>query len=125
MPTKKKANEAQFFFFVSGLPDDTFEVMNFSGTDKISAPYSFNLTLISQQADIAPEKAVNKQATLFIFRDGEYYPYSGIISDFTFMDKSVDRATYAVKLVPKLWLLRLNQLSAMFPQYPKLLQLLL
>jgi type VI secretion system secreted protein VgrG len=111
---KKKANEAQFYLFVSGLPAETFEVMNFSGIDKISAPYAFNLTLISHQADIAPEKVVNKQATLLIFRDGEYYPYSGIISDFTFVDKSVDRATYAFKLVPKLWLLRLNRQSRVF-----------
>jgi type VI secretion system secreted protein VgrG len=114
MPQKKKANEAQFYFFLSGLPPETFEVMNFSGTDSINSPYSFDITLISLKDDIAADKVVNKQATLLIFRDGEYFPYSGVIADFKFVDKSVGRASYVFKLVPKLWLLRLNRQSRIF-----------
>jgi type VI secretion system secreted protein VgrG len=111
---KKKANEAQFYFFVSGLPSESFEVMNFSGTDTIGMPYSFVITLISNKDDIAPENVVNKQATLLVFRNGEYFPYSGIISDFRFVDKSAGRSTYVFKLVPKLWLLNLNKQSRIF-----------
>jgi type VI secretion system secreted protein VgrG len=114
MAQKKKANEAQFYFFVSGLPSETFEVMNFSGIDAINAPYSFDITLISLKDNIAADKVVNKQATLLIFRDGEYFPYSGIIADFKFADKSVGRSTYVFRLVSKLWLLRLNRQSRIF-----------
>jgi type VI secretion system secreted protein VgrG len=114
MAQNSKANEAQFFFFCSGLPADTFEVMNFSGTDSINSPYSFDITLISLKADIAAEKVVNKQATLVIFREGEYFPYSGIIANYRFVDKSAGRATYVFKLVSKLWLLRLTRQSRVF-----------
>ena len=114
MPPKKKANEAQFYFFLSGLPSETFEVMNFSGTDSVSAPYAFDIVLISQQDNIAADQVVNKQATLLIFRDGEYYPYSGIIADYKFVDKSADRSTYVFKLVPKLWRMRLTRQSRVF-----------
>ncbi len=114
MPQKKKANEAQFYFFVSGLPSETFEVMNFSGTDAVNSPYSFDITLISLKDNIAADKIVNKQATLLIYRDGEYFPYSGIIADFRFADKSVGRSTYVFRLVSKLWLMRLNRQSRVF-----------
>ena len=114
MPTKKKANEAQFFFFCSGQPKETFEVMNYSGTDAISSLYKFDIVLISNNADIAPDGVINKQATLLVYRDEEYYPYSGIISEFKFMGKNHDRATYVVKLVPKLWLLELSRQSRIF-----------
>jgi type VI secretion system secreted protein VgrG len=110
----KKANQAQFFFFSGTLPPETFEVMNFSGTDRISGPYKFSIMLISQRADISPDDVVNKAATLNIFRDGEYYPYSGIVSEFRFLGKSHDRATYSVILVPKLWLLNLNVQTRIF-----------
>jgi hypothetical protein len=32
----KKANQAQYSFFSGTLPKETFEVMNFSGSDRIS-----------------------------------------------------------------------------------------
>jgi len=110
----KKANQAQFFFFSGTLAPETFEVMNFSGTDRISGTYKFNIMLISQKADISPDEVVNKAATLNIFRDGEYYPYSGIVSEFRFLGKSHDRATYSLTLVPKLWLLNLNVQTRIF-----------
>ncbi len=110
----KKANQAQFYFFSGTLSHDTFEVMNFSGTDRISSTYKFSLMLISHRADISPDDVVNKAGTLMIFRDGEYYPYSGIVSEFRFLGKSLDRATYCLTLVPKLWLLNLNIQTRIF-----------
>jgi type VI secretion system secreted protein VgrG len=110
----KKANQAQFFFFSGTLPKETFEVMNFSGEDRISDLYAFNIMLLSARADISPDDVVNKTATLNIYRDGEYCPYSGIVSEFRFLGKSHDRATYSVTLVPKLWLLNLNVQTRIF-----------
>jgi type VI secretion system secreted protein VgrG len=124
---KKKANEAQFYFYCSGLPEETFEVMNFSGSDAIGSPYKFDLVLISQDSDIDPDTVINQQATLFIFRDGEYYPYSGIISEFRFMGKNYDRSTYVLKLVSKLWLLEMSKQSRIFQKktVPHILKLVL
>ncbi len=110
----QKANRAQFYFFSAGLPAESFEVMNFAGTDRISSVYQFNIMLIAQKADLSPDSVVNKAATLYIFRDGEYYPYSGIVSEFRFVGKSLDRATYVLTLVPRLWLLNLNVQTRIF-----------
>jgi type VI secretion system secreted protein VgrG len=83
--------------------------------------------LISQRADISPDDVVNKAATLNIFRDGEYCPYSGIVSEFRFLGKSHDRATYSVTLVPKLWLLNLNVQTRIFQKkkVPAIIKLVL
>ncbi|MBD3319848.1 MAG: type VI secretion system tip protein VgrG [Chitinivibrionales bacterium] len=110
----KKANEAEFYFLCSGQDATTFQVMNFSGTDRISSPYQFDITLISKKADIDADKVINKRATLYVFRDGEFYPYSGIVSEFLFVDRTVDYCTYNVRLVPRLWLLSLNRQTRVF-----------
>ncbi|MBD3343753.1 MAG: type VI secretion system tip protein VgrG [Chitinivibrionales bacterium] len=110
----KKANEAEFYFLCSGQETTTFQVMNFSGTDRISSPYQFDITLISKKADINADQVINKRATLYIFRDGEFFPYSGIVSEFLFVDRTVDYCTYNVRLVPQLWLLSLNRQTRVF-----------
>jgi type VI secretion system secreted protein VgrG len=110
----KKANEARFFFFCGSLDSSTFEVLNFTGADRVSAPYEFRILLISSKPDISPDDVVNKQASLFMYRDQEFYPYSGIVSEFEFVDRTVDYATYSVTLVSALWLLNLNVQTRIF-----------
>jgi type VI secretion system secreted protein VgrG len=110
----KKANQAQFYFFCGSLAPETFEVISFSGTDAVSSIYSFGIELISQKADISPDDMINKAGTLYIFRDGEYYPYSGIVSEFRFLGRVLGRASYAITLVPRLWLLSLNVQTRIF-----------
>jgi type VI secretion system secreted protein VgrG len=111
---RKKANEAQFFFFCGSLKDETFSVMDFSGVDTISKPYHFSVTLLAHSADISSDQVVNKKASLHIFRDGEYAGYSGIVAEFDFLDRNVDFVTYRMKLVPQLWLLNLNSQTRVF-----------
>ncbi|MBD3420115.1 MAG: type VI secretion system tip protein VgrG [Chitinivibrionales bacterium] len=111
---RRKANEGQFFFFCSGQATGTFEVMNFNGRDAISTPYHFDITLISKQEEIKPEDIVNKQASLFIYRDEEFYPYSGIVTEFLFVDRNTDYCVYNVKLAPRLWMCQLNKHTRVF-----------
>ncbi|HUI91339.1 MAG TPA: type VI secretion system tip protein TssI/VgrG [Chitinivibrionales bacterium] len=113
MPAKK-ANQPQFYFFSGSLAKETFEVINFSGTDAVSSVYSFGIELISQKDDISADDVINKAATLYVFRDGEYYPYSGIVSEFRFLGRGYGRANYSVTLVPRLWLLSLNMQTRIF-----------
>jgi type VI secretion system secreted protein VgrG len=110
----RKANESQFVFMCGDLKRETFAVSEFCGNDAISSPYEFSITLLSSSADIKADDVVNKQATLFIFRDGEYYPYSGVVSQFRFLDKSTDYSMYSVQLVPRLWLAGLNAQTRIF-----------
>ena len=53
-------------------------------------------------------------ATLFIFRDSRYYPYSGIVTRFMFEEKTSAYSRYSLQLMPKLWLLSLNVRSRIF-----------
>ena len=113
MPTRK-ANEAQFHFICGDLDERTFEVADFSGIDIISTPYRFDITLLSVKPEITPEEIIGKPTTLYIYRDDEYVPYSGIVSEFQLIDKNTDFITYNARLVPKLWLLSINQQTRIF-----------
>lgn len=92
----------------------TFEVAQFSGTDSISAPYRFDITLTSNDANIEGNSLINEKATLFLKRAGQYYPYSGIITSFKYVETTVDHSIYKVVLQPSLWLLSLTVQSRVF-----------
>jgi type VI secretion system secreted protein VgrG len=113
MATERKANEAQFFFSC-GLPQETFRVMRFEGTDAVSDLYRFSIVLHSMKYDVDPADIINKPATFFIFREGDYYPYSGIVEQFQFLGKNVDRTSYEVTLAPRLSLLELQHQTRIF-----------
>jgi len=73
MPNQRRANEAQFFF-ACGLPQETFRVLQFEGTDAVSDLYRFTIILQSVKHDVDPADVINKPATFFIFREGDYFP---------------------------------------------------
>lgn len=109
-----KANQSQYLIAIGGTDAATFGVADFSGTDQISAPYRFDVTLTSTRHDIDPKEIVGCRVSLFMERSGEYYPYSGVVTEFRFVDRSTDYATYALRFVPALWLLSLNHRSRVF-----------
>ena len=80
------AIEPRFIFACSELDASTFEVARFSGNDSISCPYRFDITLISEDKQIEGDSVVNKPASLFLKRDDEMYPYSGIITSFKYLE---------------------------------------
>ena len=109
-----KANQVQFLFVCGNMDFDTFSVLDFSGSDQISHIYEFTVSLISSNANICSADVLNKPATLFMLRDGEFYPYSGIVSQFSYNETTIDHSSYSVILVPHLWLLNLNKQSRVF-----------
>jgi type VI secretion system secreted protein VgrG len=113
---EQKANETNFLFTASAVNTGSFEVAWFKGTDAISTPYSFEIELRSNQDSIAVQDLVGTAATLFIYRDNRYYPYSGIISQFKYVDRSTDYCRYRAMLVPRLWLLTLTVRSKIYQQ---------
>ncbi len=110
----RKANEAQFHLICGDLDERTFEVADFSGVELISTPYRFDITLLSVKAEVQPEEIIGKPTTLYIFRNGEYVPFSGLVNEFQLIDKNVDFITYSARLVPKLWLCSINQQTKIF-----------
>ncbi|MBN1130678.1 MAG: type VI secretion system tip protein VgrG [Chitinispirillaceae bacterium] len=123
MPNERKANEAQFFFSC-GLPQETFSVLRFEGTDAVSEPYRFSILLRSSKHDVDPADVINKPAAFFIFREGDYCPYSGVVEQFRFLGTNVDQASYEVTLVPRLSLLDYQHQTRIFQKksYPEIVR---
>ena len=109
-----KANQAQFHFFCGNIKPDTFEIAEFSGIERIGGTYSFDITLISRDETVSCDELIGLPSTLFICREGEYYPWSGIVSKFSIVDKSTDYVIYNATLVPHLWIAGLNVQSRIF-----------
>jgi type VI secretion system secreted protein VgrG len=109
-----KANNAQFVFMCSSLPVDTFNVVDFTGEDKISGCYDFKITLRSQDPNISSTDILNKPASIFIYRDGQFFPYSGIVSSFNYVETTTDFSTYETHIVPRLWISTLTHQSRVF-----------
>jgi type VI secretion system secreted protein VgrG len=113
---EREASAASFLFTANAVSSGTFEVARFKGTDAISTPYSFEIELRSAQDSIAPQDLVGTAGTLLFFRDGQFLPYSGIISQFKYAGRTTDYCRYHATLVSRLWLLTLTVRSKIYQQ---------
>lgn len=114
MSVNASANEAQFFFFSSNLPDATFNVIDFTGEEAISSPYVFSIKVISNSGFIAPDDVLGHPATFYLFRRGQYYPYSGIVTEIELCETDFNNDVYLIKLMPSLWLTNLSFRTRIF-----------
>jgi type VI secretion system secreted protein VgrG len=114
MLTDKKANESQFFFVCGDLKPETFMVIHFAGMDAVSDLYEYTISIQTSKNDLKPADIINKPATFFIFREGQYYPYSGIIKKFHFLGEKHGQWLYEATLVPKLSVLTLQFQTRVF-----------
>ncbi len=114
MSSKDRADITQIHFFASGPAGSSFSVQKFSGREKISQLYSFEITLTSEDRNVSLEDIINQSAILLIYRKGEFYSYSGIVSEFTYCETTTDYSVYKVKLVPWVWILTLSYQSRIF-----------
>jgi type VI secretion system secreted protein VgrG len=88
--------------------------VRFQGTDGISSPYLFDIVVTAKDADIDAESLIKKKATIFLQRQEEYYPYSGIITSFRYSETTVDYSSYRIVIHPALWLLSLTNQTRVF-----------
>jgi type VI secretion system secreted protein VgrG len=103
------------FLFVSAAADvDTFYVKELYGRDTLCDLWHFEVILDSLTVDIPPKEIINSGAAVFLFRNGSYYPYSGIVTEFSFIKTSADYSTYRAVLRPQLSALLLSTQSRVF-----------
>jgi len=103
------------FLFVSAAADtDTFYVKELFGRDTLCDLWHFEVILDSLTVDIPPKEIINTGATIFLFRNGSYYPYSGIVTEFSFVKTSADYSTYRATVRPLLSKLLLSTQSRVF-----------
>ena len=107
-------DETKRFTFVSqGLPEDTFAVVEFKGTEVISRLYEFDITLASDDSEIDLKGVLQSPAILTIKGSDQDLPIHGILGQFEQLHEVKGRYFYRALLVPRLWqadLYRENQL---------------
>ena len=107
--------ENEHFAFVSrALPDDTFEVVTFKGTEALSRPYEFVVNLSSEDADIDLSAVLRSPAALTMQRGDEGTPVHGVLAAFEQLHQANRRTFYRAVLVPRLWYLGMNRDSRVF-----------
>jgi type VI secretion system VgrG family protein len=107
-------DETKRFTFVSqGLPEDTFSVVEFKGTEGISRLYEFDITLASDDPEIDLKGVLQNSATLTTKGSDQDLPIHGILGQFEQLHEVKGHYFYRALLVPRLWqadLYRENQL---------------
>jgi type VI secretion system secreted protein VgrG len=92
---------------VTGPSEDvTFLLETFQGKEALGTPYSYSLTLLSEDPNIAVTKVLGQAITVEIKLDtGDFRYFSGIVTYFAKTGLAMRHTRYAVVLNPKLTLL--------------------
>ncbi len=107
--------QKRFLFQCAGLPDDTFSVVHFTGTEGISRPYEFTLVLASEAKDLIMQNFLEERSTLII--DGGSTPrryVNGVLACFEQKYSVRNHTFYRAVLVPRLWSLGLTCYNQIF-----------
>ena len=92
-----------FTFISKALPEDTFSVVKFRGSEAISRPYEFDITLTSEDPEIDLKAVLQNPAILTIVHGDEELPFHGVLVQFEQLHEVKQRVFYRAVLVPKLW----------------------
>lgn len=111
MPETSFFSEDRLIKIKTPLPDDTFTVMGFSGTEALSTLYRFDIDLISTDHRIAFHDILGANASLYVEIEGvKKIVFNGIICRFTQGSGGGEEGSaarysyYSATVVPKLWL---------------------
>ena len=121
---ERAPNVGHYTFEPARLDSDTFQVVRFEGTERISEPFVFRLHLVSRIPDIDFAEVVNHRATFTMRRGSEDLPIHGLVTDFSQRGRSSDYVSYHATLRPRLKRLDLNYRSRIFQDVnvPEILQ---
>lgn len=95
---------------------EKLNVVEINGFEALSQLYRFEITLVSNSADIDFDDMLNNTATLTIkSHDGNTsVPYHGMLCEFEQLGKSNDFYFYKTVLVPRLWKLTQNKFNDVY-----------
>ena len=93
----------KFSFSSAALPDDTFDVVSFSGSEGLSKLYRFDVTLVADNDEIDLENVIQSRVTLNILREDGDITFHGILSSFEELETVQERTHYRAVLTPAFW----------------------
>jgi type VI secretion system secreted protein VgrG len=105
MAQKNFANIDQFYFLTSGQDNSELLVQSFEITESISEYMYASVILSSKSADITTDSMVGQSATILICRNQIFYPHTGIITEFHYIETNTDVSVYKAIVVSNLWIL--------------------
>lgn len=101
--------EPVFLKLSTPLGDNVLTLKKFSGQEKLSEPYEFELVMLSEKKDLNFDALVGKEAAITLECGSNKRYFHGIIGEFlqsrTDFLKQSDLTIYTAKLYPKLWML--------------------
>ncbi|MGE5152643.1 MAG: type VI secretion system Vgr family protein [Bdellovibrio bacteriovorus] len=88
------------------LGEDVLLLRNMTATERLSAPFEYQLELLSERIDIRPDDLLGTSATAKLqLPGGEQRFYNGYVSRFSHVGWERNFALYRATLVPWLWFL--------------------
>ena len=117
MPVKY-LEEKSFFFETAAVNPATkkpyvFNVVRFTGSEVISRPYEFDITIVTKEKEVDLEAMLNNTCTLYL-RPGHKLPVHGILSTFEQLNEVDGNIFFRAVLVPRLWQLSLYNISEIY-----------
>ena len=107
----------QFTLTTSGLPDDTFVVVDFTLSEHYSTPYELHVGLASADPAVDFAAVLDQDAALHIWREGELQrSISGMVESMEQGDTGFHQTRYRMTLRPSLWRTTLRRNSRIFQQ---------
>ncbi len=104
----------KFLFTSKALPEDTFHVVRFRGTEGLSETYHFDITLVSAKPDVDLTEVLGQAATFTIQREDGAIPFHGALAYFEQLQQAGGMYFYRAELVPRLWKLIHTQHNQIF-----------
>ncbi|RMF79499.1 MAG: type VI secretion system tip protein VgrG [Planctomycetota bacterium] len=101
----RRADTADFLFTVGDLAADELKVARFTGRERLSRLFQFDVSLVSDNADLSPADLVGQACKLEIRGSGGTRFVHGIVRRFARDGEGVNLTKYSAVIVPKVWLL--------------------
>lgn len=98
------ADLPRYGFTLSGLPGDTFQVIQFSGKEGLSQLYEFDILLASANQQIDLDVVHSGRARMTVHRPGKReLMLNGVILDFDQLEQNHGLTFYRALVVPRAW----------------------
>ncbi|SDM16954.1 type VI secretion system secreted protein VgrG [Modicisalibacter muralis] len=94
---------------------DDLAVVDFEGTESLSAPFELRVAFASRRHDLAPNDWLDHEVDLTVWQDGvALRRFHGIVAEFAQGDRGHRRTHYSILVRPALWRLSLRHNSRIF-----------
>ncbi|MGL1900525.1 MAG: type VI secretion system tip protein VgrG [Fibrobacterales bacterium] len=101
---------------VSGLPEDQFTVLSFSGIEEVAIGYSYKVVAISNETDLSYDELIGIQTSFEVKIADEAILHHGIITEIDEEPFIDNRAQYTLTIEPKHSLLKYTTQSRIFQE---------